>query len=149
MNETKTMIEHFHQLMLVFVEALENRQLNSLIHKQKSLPRIFDGNNWLKLIVSEEETWFWRAVELMDDNVVELSDDDDVSKRKFSNPGGGPSDLACDEQTRSLTCWRKTSSNVEFWGLTSSFACSSVGFDGVVETIDETKRTARSASVNV
>lgn len=50
----------------------------------------------------------------MEDIVVELSDDDDVSKRKFSNPGGGPSDFACDEQTRSFTCWRKTSSNVGF-----------------------------------
>ncbi len=111
---------------------------------------MFDCNNWLKLIVSEEETCDWRAAVLIDDVVVELSDDDDVSKRKFSKPGGGPRGFCCEEQTRSLTCWIKTSSNVLLLLLFEcSFLLSFVVFDGVVETIDETNRAARSASVKL
>ncbi len=112
------------------------------------LPTNVDCNNWLKLIVSEQETCGWIAAVLIDGIVVELSDDDDVSKRKLSKPGGGPTGFSCDEQTRSLTCCKNISSNV-FELSDSSFLLSIVVDDGVMEPIDDTNIAARSASVKL
>jgi len=136
MSEMMTMNEYYHWFLFVVVLVNLDESLFVFFFvcgNIFNLPTSDGCNNWPKLIVSEEETCAWRPVEFSDE-----------FKRKFSKPGGGPNDFCWFEQTRSFICWIKTSSNV--------FECSSVFsfvIDGVVETIDETKRAARSASVKL
>ncbi len=118
------------------------------------------------MIVSEEETGVCITALLIDD-IVELlllfvvcvrskSDVDEVLKRKFSKPGGG-GPIDCCLQTKSVTWFKKTSSNVLFdvslllsIELFDVVVCVNDDDDvGVVVTRDETNKAAKSASVKL
>jgi len=174
MNEMMMMNEYFQHLFVVAVQVLNieyfSRKKNictCIVSFEWYLPTVVDCNNWLKLIVSEEETGVWITA-LLSDDIVELlllfvvcvrskSDVDDVLKRKFSKPGGG-GPIDCCLQTKSLTWFKKTSSNVLFdVSLLLSIELFDVVVcvndddddDGVVVTRDETNKAAKSASVKL
>ncbi len=97
------------------------------------------------------------------------SDVDDESKNKFSKPGGGP--MVCclsiiddddddEQQAKSVSWFKNTSSNVLFdvsllllllfiLAMEVFDVVCTKGGDGVVVTIDETNKAARSASVKL
>ncbi len=140
MNEMIMMNEYFQHDQQLFVEDLNIKFHQYIIGFLKSyLPTLFDCNNWLKLIVSEVETGLWIATLLSDDRVEWLFVVEEESKRKFSKPGGGAMDcclsiLDDEQQTKSVTWFKKTSSN----GL---------GFD--VGIREDTNKAAKSTSVEL
>ncbi len=149
MNE---MMNEYCQQLLVEDLKNENKKFDSILfsslksNKNEYLPTVVDCNNWLKLIVSEEETGVWIRTLLIDDRgelivfvvwVSKKSDVEEESNRKFSKPGGGPI-VCCLSQTKSFTWFKNTSSNVFI-----------ESFDVACEGVVETNKAARSASVKL